>query len=65
MNNLHQVSKLDKSDYNRGFLQLLEQLTTVGSKSITYDDFCAHFDKMTTEMYVIRDVSIDRIVESV
>lgn len=62
MNNLYQVSKLDKTDFHRGFLQLLEQLTTVGADDITYDQFCNHFNKMKTDMYVIRDISSDKIV---
>lgn len=62
MNNLYQVSKLNKSDYHRGFLQLLEQLTTVGADSITHEQFSAQFDIMTTDTYVIRDISSDKIV---
>ena len=64
MNNLYQVSKLDKSDYHRGFLQLLEQLTTVGADSISYEQFCTQFESMTTDMYVIRDISSDIIVDA-
>ncbi len=62
MNNLYQVSRLDKSDYNRGFLNLLEQLTTVGASSISFEQFCEQFDKMFTDMYVIRNISADKVV---
>ncbi len=64
MNNLYQVSKLDKNDYHRGFLNLLEQLTTVDADKITFERFCEHYDKMSSDVYVIRDISSNRIVAS-
>jgi glucosamine-phosphate N-acetyltransferase len=64
MNNLYQITKLDKSDYHKGFLQLLGQLTSVQSidNPITYEQFCKHFDQMTSDVYVIRDISLNKIV---
>lgn len=62
MNNLYQISKLDASDYNRGFLQLLEQLTTVEPNLITFDQFCEHLKNISSSTYVIRDVSCDKVV---
>lgn len=48
------IDKLSKDDYHKGFLQLLEQLTEVNSKDISYDDFCKQFDRMNSTTYVIR-----------
>ena len=62
MNNLYQVSELHPTDYNRGFLQLLEQLTVVDAQDITFDQFCEHHKKMTSRVYVIRDISLDKVV---
>lgn len=67
MNNLYQVSKLEKNDYHKGFLKLLEQLTTVQPESgenITFDQFCEHYDQMCSDIYVIRDISLNKIVAS-
>lgn len=62
MNELYHITKLEKVDYHRNFLQLLEQLTTVDLNNITYEDFCKRFDEMETTTFVIRNVSVDRIV---
>ena len=62
MNNLYQVSRLDSSDFNRGFLQLLEQLTVVNTDSITHEQFCEQCDRMTSDVYVIRDISSNKVV---
>ena len=48
------VTPLQKNDYHNGFLQLLEQLTTVNSTEISYDDFSTHFDRMTSKTFVIK-----------
>ncbi len=64
MNNLYQVCRLDVSDFKRGFLQLLEQLTVVDTDSITYEQFCEHYENMKSEVYVIRDISSNKIVAS-
>lgn len=37
------IRKLEKSDYKE-FLDLLSQLTVCDSKTITYDNFCKHYD---------------------
>lgn len=50
------IRKLQKEDYNNGFLQLLEQLTVVNPKDITYDIFCDQFDKVINEVYVVEDL---------
>jgi len=62
MNELYQIGKIDKSDYNRGFLQLLEQLTFVDAKNITYEEFCNRFDELNSTIYVIRNISTNIVV---
>ena len=48
------IGTLNVHDFNKGFLQLLEQLTTVESEKIKYLDFCDHFSKMKSIIYVVR-----------
>ena len=64
MNNseLYQISELDKSDYYRNFLQLLEQLTSVDADNISYSKFCERFDEKNSKIYVIRNISEHTIV---
>ena len=62
MNELYHITKLEKVDYHRNFLQLLEQLTVVNIEDISYEDFCKRFDEMKATTYVVRNVSIDKIV---
>ncbi len=40
------LRKLEKSDYYYGFLQLLEQLTSVDSSNISLEEFCVQYDKL-------------------
>ena len=49
------ITELDKSDYHNGFLQLLEQLTTVNANEISYSDFCNHLDKLKSKVFVINN----------
>lgn len=64
MNDLYQIKKLTKDDYYCNFLQLLEQLTIVESDKITYEMFCEQFDKMTSNVFVIKDKSTNLIIAS-
>jgi glucosamine-phosphate N-acetyltransferase len=64
INNLYQVSKLEKSDYNRGFLDLLAQLSPFETNKITFDEFSDYFDNINSDIYVIRDISLNKIVAS-
>jgi glucosamine-phosphate N-acetyltransferase len=48
------ISQLQKSDYHNGYLQLLEQLTTVGAPTITYDNFCKQFDRIKSNVFVVK-----------
>ena len=49
------IVKLEKDDYYNGFLQLLEQLTTVNANEISYDNFCDHYDKLKSNVFVIKE----------
>lgn len=49
------INKLQKEDYYNGFLQLLEQLTVVNSDKISYNNFCNHFDNMSSNIFVIKN----------
>jgi len=62
MNELYHIDRLDKNDYNRGFLQLLEELTTVNSDSITYEEFCKRYDEINSTIFVIRNLSTNMVV---
>ena len=46
---------LEKEDYYRGYLELLEQLTSVESEKITYAEFCKQLEKIQSYVVVIRD----------
>lgn len=48
------ISELQKQDYHYGFLQLLEQLTTVDANEIKYEQFSDQFDKITSKTFVIK-----------
>lgn len=64
MNNSYQINKLSKNDYHKGFLELLEQLTEVNPDSISYEMFCEHLDSITSDIYVIKNISKNVIVAS-
>jgi glucosamine-phosphate N-acetyltransferase len=57
-----QITTLEKEDYNRGYLNLLEQLSTVGD--ISYEQFVKTLNKMNSMIYVIRDMKLNKIVAS-
>lgn len=59
---LYCIDKLNKSDYHKGFLQLLEQLTIVESNKITYKDFCKRHDENDSNIFVIRDTKMDQVI---
>jgi glucosamine-phosphate N-acetyltransferase len=50
----YKISELSKNDYHLGFLELLEQLTSVDAKSISYDEFNDHFDKIKSNIFVVK-----------
>ena len=51
----HTILPLQPNDYYNGFLQLLEQLTSVDANNITYEDFINQFNKMKSKVFVIKD----------
>lgn len=53
--NQFEINILEKEDYHRGFLQLLEQLTVVNSNEINFDDFCSYFNNLNSHIIVIRN----------
>lgn len=52
---MYNISKLKKEDYYQEYLQLLEQLTITFASDISYEKFCEQYDKLTSNIYVIRD----------
>jgi glucosamine-phosphate N-acetyltransferase len=52
---MYNVVPLTESDYYNGFLQLLEQLTTVGADDITYEEFTDQLKKLKSYVVVIRN----------
>ncbi|KAL0225845.1 hypothetical protein P9112_013169 [Eukaryota sp. TZLM1-RC] len=56
------LRKLELEDYNRGYLQLLEQLTTVGD--ITQTKWKTTFDDLpsNTHIYVIEDLDSQQVI---
>ena len=55
MNNLDSLNfrLLEKEDYNRGYLDLLKQLTVIGN--ISNEKFNDILDKIKTEIWIIED----------
>jgi glucosamine-phosphate N-acetyltransferase len=64
MDNKYVSRKLESGDYYKGFLQLLERLTEVGTDDITYDSFSKHLQdrESNTKTYVILDTNVNKIV---
>jgi len=67
--NKYRIRKLAQKDYFNGYLELLEQLTTVNKENITYLDFCRIYDSLygpstnvNTHIYVIEDISSGKLV---
>lgn len=51
----YMIRELSEQDYYKGFLNLLEQLTTVDANNITYDDFIKHLKKIKSKVFVMED----------
>jgi glucosamine-phosphate N-acetyltransferase len=47
------IRRLELDDYNKGFLELLEELTIVNRHMITYEKFEDTFNRTSNEIYVI------------
>lgn len=48
------IDTLNVKDYDRGILQLLEQLTTVESEKISFDAWVRRFGLINSDVYVVR-----------
>ena len=47
------IRKLEKNDYNKGYLNLLKQLTN--TSDISFKKFCNHFDNINSNIFVIEN----------
>lgn len=56
------ITKLEKSDYYNGFLELLEQLTVVHNTQPAFDDFCHYFDNTSSDIYVIKEFGKSTVI---
>lgn len=56
------IDELTKNDYYNNFLNILEELTIVGAKNITYDNFCKKYDQLNSKIYVIKIKSTNKII---
>ncbi len=63
---MHTINKLQKVDYYNHYLQLLEELTTVNARDITFEQFCDHCDQLSsnTHIYVIRNKDATKVLAS-
>ena len=57
------IRRLKKSDFSKGYLNLLSQLTVVGD--VTQAQFEAQFDKVTSHIIVAEDINTNQIVGSI
>lgn len=62
MDDLFCVDRLNKEDYYKNFLQLLEQLTVVDANELNYENFCERFDEMNSHTFVVRNNSQDKVI---
>ena len=54
-----EIGRLRRHDYYRGYLQLLEQLTTVNADKISFGDFCKQLGGINSNIFVMRDKNVD------
>jgi len=58
----YDIRELEKQDYYKGFLELLEELTIVNKDNISFDDFSKHFDNMNSTTYVIINNNNNKVI---
>jgi glucosamine-phosphate N-acetyltransferase len=70
-NNLKNISifirELIVEDFNKGYIELLNQLTSESKSSITYDDFKEHYNKINNNsqrILIIEDMTNNKIIAS-
>lgn len=56
------VDNLQSNDYHKGFLKLLEQLTVVGADDISYEDFLQQYNKLKSNVFVVRNKTGDKVI---
>ena len=56
------ITQLQCNDYYNGFLQLLEQLTTVNSNEISHDDFSKYMEKINSTVFVVKHDTDGKII---
>lgn len=49
------IHELCYDDYNNGFLELLEELTIVNKKNISFENFKKRLDETNNKIYLIKD----------
>ena len=49
----YKIRKLEINDYYKGYMNLLKQLTN--ASDISYEDFCNHFNKINSDIFVIEN----------
>jgi len=54
---MYRITRLCEEDYYCGYLQLLEQLTTVESNKISYKDFCTRLNEINSIIFVIKTIN--------
>lgn len=58
----YEIRKLKTEDYHIGFLQLLEQLTTVSANDITFADFVKQYTQLKSIVFVIHNLDDNKII---
>jgi len=58
----YEIRKLKEEDYYIGFLELLEQLTTVSAKEISFVDFVKQYREMKSVIFVIHSFETHKII---
>jgi glucosamine-phosphate N-acetyltransferase len=58
-------TKLSSEDYHLGYLHLLEQLTTVGADTITFEQFDEHLKNINSYIHIMKEINDDKTVSIV
>ena len=56
------ITMLQKSDYYKGFLELLSQLTHCDIRKISYDDFTNRLAELPSQVYVLKSATTGQIL---
>ena len=58
----YEIRKLKEEDYYIGFLELLEQLTTVSAKEISFVDFAKQYSQLKSVVFIIVNLEHNKII---